>query len=161
MKTTNPAPRAAIHRTVRIMSEAGNLLTHYRDLLTLCDALELVADDLPRPPAAGHCRRLAASLAATLAATHREEEQVLLPLLALAGRPALGQLASRLRREHDADSLAASEIGEALMALAEGGSILSADATGYMLRSFFESVRRHVHAEQDMIALLRPAGDGI
>ncbi|WIY52376.1 hemerythrin domain-containing protein [Devosia sp. YIM 151766] len=139
------------------MSPAWNkLLSCYRQLLALCDMLETIADNLPKPPPPAQCRTLGGELAQALDRTHREEEQVLLPLLAQSGRPELRQLAIRLRREHDADSLAALEIGEALLAMSGDDPIPSAEAKGYMLRSFFESTRRHVHTEQDLIALLGP-----
>ena len=63
-------------------------------------------------------------------------------------------LAIRLRQEHAFDSATALEIQDALTALATGTPALSADATGYLLRAFFESLRRHVHAEQDLIILI-------
>ena len=46
------------------------------------------------------------------------------------------------------------EIEEALLDWAGGIPGLSPDAIGYLLRSFFESVRRHVRTEQDLLLLL-------
>lgn len=46
------------------------------------------------------------------------------------------------------------EIEETLLDWAGGVPGLSPDAIGYLLRSFFESVRRHVHTEQDLLLLL-------
>src|SRR5690606_22465415 len=89
-----------------------------------------------------------------LSQTHRIESEVLLPILERSSRAEIRHLATRLRQEHDFDGQAAMEVEEALLALGLGTSTLSADALGYLLRSFFESVRRHVHSEQDLIFLL-------
>ncbi|MBJ3783145.1 hemerythrin domain-containing protein [Devosia sediminis] len=126
----------------------------YLRLLSTCDALEAVADALPGPVAADHCRALASATLGIVAETHKIEEQVLLPALAASTRQELRLVAERLRQEHAFDSLTAMEIDDALGSLADGRPSLSADAIGYLLRSFFESVRRHVHAEQDLILLI-------
>lgn len=126
----------------------------YADLLSICDRLEAVADGLPNNVPAGHCTRLAAEIVDLLARTHREEEAILLPLLATSPRPELRQLARRLREEHDYDDDAVVEVREALLAVAAAEPLHSPDATGYLLRSFFESLRRHVRAEQDLLAIL-------
>ncbi|ODT72611.1 MAG: hypothetical protein ABS75_03475 [Pelagibacterium sp. SCN 63-23] len=130
-------------------------MTCYTALLGLCDALEAVADDLPKVPQSSRCRLLAFQIEDLLAAAHHEEEQLLLPMLAQSDRPELRQMASRLRREHDTDNQSALELRDTLLDLARHQFPRSPDAIGYMLRSFFESLRRHVEAEQDIIALLR------
>lgn len=126
----------------------------YTDLLDICDVLEAIADGLPNNVPAAHCTRLATEIVDLLARTHREEEAILLPLLAASPRPELRQLARRLREEHDYDDDAVVEVREALLAIASREPLLSPDATGYLLRSFFESLRRHVRAEQDLLAIL-------
>ncbi len=126
----------------------------YDRLLALCDRLEAIADSLPGSVDPATCTALAIDLADALPQAHAEEERVLLPLLAISERPELRHLANRLRQEHRLDAAAAMEIEETLLALATGRPLLSAEATGYQLRSFFESVRRHVRAEQDMLVLL-------
>lgn len=125
----------------------------YTDLLSICDALEAVADGLPNNVSATQCTELATEIVDLLALTHREEEAVLLPFLASSPRPELRHLARRLREEHDYDDDAVIEVREALLALAARHPLRSADATGYLLRSFFESLRRHVRAEQDLLAI--------
>lgn len=127
----------------------------YEDLLCVCDELEAIADGLPGNVSNALCSRVAGDVITVLNQTHRIESQVLLPILDTSPRPEVRHLASRLRQEHDFDGQAAMEIEEALLALGLGKSKLSADALGYLLRSFFESVRRHVHSEQDLILLLK------
>ncbi|ODT77968.1 MAG: hypothetical protein ABS76_25480 [Pelagibacterium sp. SCN 64-44] len=131
-----------------------DLKRRYQRLLDICARLETVADDLPDRVDRGACTLLAIEIVYAIEQTHAEEERSLLPLLAASPRPELQQLANRLRQEHDLDELAAVEVQETLIALAAGRPTLPAEATGYQLRSLFESVRRHVHAEQDMLVLL-------
>lgn len=138
---------------------AGRLTYCYTALLELCDALEAVADELPQVPDSDQCRLLAQRLEDLLAEAHRQEEQLLLPMLARSNRPEFRQLARRLRREHEIDAQTALELRDTLLDLARNRFPRSPDATGYMFRSFFESLRRHVEAEQDMIALLSQIPD--
>jgi hypothetical protein len=126
----------------------------YDKLIALCDDLELVADCLPdrAPPAL--CQRLSCEVVSTLMRAHLCEEELLLPLLAGSPRPELRHLAGRLRKEHEFDSGVALEVEELLASLAIGRATLSPDAMGYMLRSFFESMRRHIRSEQDLLVLI-------
>ena len=125
----------------------------YSALLAVCDRLEAVADALPGCTP-DDCTRLAVEVVELLALTHAQEENLLLPLLAGSPRPELVQLGRRLREEHAHDEAAALEVQEALLALADRQPLRSVDATGYLLRSFFESLRRHVRSEQDLLGLL-------
>jgi hemerythrin-like domain-containing protein len=125
----------------------------YSDLLEICDILEAIADSLPYNVSTKQCADLAAEFVDLLERTHRQEEALLLPFLASSPRPELRQLAKRLREEHDYDDDVVVEVREALLAIATHRPLQSADATGYLLRSFFESLRRHVRAEQDLLAI--------
>lgn len=126
----------------------------YSDLLDMCDKLEAVADGLPDNVPPAYCAWLASEIVDLLARTHLQEEAILLPLLSGSPRPELRQLASRLREEHDYDDDAILEVRDALLAIAARQPLHSADATGYLLRSFFGSLRRHVRAEKDLLAIL-------
>lgn len=132
--------------------QTGALAHNYHLLLELCDVLEAIADSLPRANAQ-LCRDTAATLEPLLAQTHRLEEVTLFPLLTASGRPELRHTMTRLRREHVFDSCAAGEVSDVLRSIAAGCSALSPDAVGYLLRSFFDGLRRHVYGEQDLIAL--------
>jgi len=57
-------------------------------------------------------------------------------------------LIARLRAEHDQDDRAAAELVHVLKAVLDNRASLSWDAIGYMLRGFFETVRRHVATER-------------
>ena len=126
----------------------------YSRLLDICNLLEGIADGLPNDVPRRQCRLLASSVVEQLKATHAFEERVLMPRLMASDNTGLRLAAARLRQEHEFDDQAAREIEEALHDLLGGRRMMSPDATGYLLRSFFESVRRHVHAEQDLLYLL-------
>ena len=63
---------------------------------------------------------------------------------------------ARLRREHLSDMATAGEVTDALRGVASSSSPLSPDAVGYLLRSFFDSMRRHVYGELELIQLFVP-----
>lgn len=126
----------------------------YERLLEACDMLELIADGLPGSVPLALCNRLVVSLVRLVTETHVQENQVLLPMLLASERAEMRQAAERLRQEHDYDDQVAIEVEEALVDLVSGRSVLSPDATGYLLRSFFESIRRHVYAEMDLLSLI-------
>jgi len=125
----------------------------YGELLALCDGLETVADSLPHAVTPRMCLTLAASLEPMVARTHRLEEETLFPLLEASQGRQWGPTLARLRAEHLADQSATAEVSEALHDLGSGRSALSPDAMGYLLRSFFDSMRRHVQSEQELIAM--------
>ena len=135
-------------------SDLKDLRERYSRLLEFCDLLEGIADGLPNDFSRAHCQMLASSVAALVLTTHVIEDQVLMPLLLASDHTGLRMAAERLRQEHEFDDQAAMEVEEALHDLLLGRSRMSPDATGYLLRSFFESVRRHVSAEQDLLCLL-------
>lgn len=129
----------------------------YGELLALCDGLEAVADSLPHTVSNRICLALATRVEPLVARTQQLEEVALFPLLEASRTPHLGRTLARLRAEHLADHSAAAEVSEALHNHARAHSTLSPDAMGYLLRSFFESMRRHVHSEQELIAMVPPA----
>lgn len=133
-------------------SRTGQLEQNYQRLLDLCDVLEAIADSLPHPDGR-LCMATADALEPLVEQTHGLEEYALFPALMASGRPELEQTAARLRREHLYDSDMASEVSEALRDLVSGRSTLSPDAAGYLLRSFFASMRRHVHGELELLQL--------
>jgi len=128
----------------------------YSELLALCDALEAVADSLPHKVNARTCRTLSEALVPLVSQTHQLEEDALFPLLAASQNPQLSRTLARLREEHISDHSVAAEVSEALHDLSEGQSKLSPDAIGYLLRSFFESMRRHVQSERELLGMVRP-----
>ena len=131
----------------------------YDELLALCDGLETVADSLPHAVTPRLCLTLAAGLEPLVARTQQLEEEALFPLLASSHSRQWGPTLARLRAEHPADHSIAAEVSEALHDLGNGRAALSPDAMGYLLRSFFESMRRHVQGARELIAMVRRDAD--
>ena len=134
--------------------------SNHESLLVVCDLLEAIADGLPRNIDRQECLVLARSLGPMLHRTHDYEEQVLFPAL-LAWKqltPEIDETIDRLRIEHQIDASYAEDVQEMLRSYGESRPGLSADAAGFMLRGFFESLRRHIAFEQQMLVpLLRLA----
>lgn len=128
----------------------------------VCDALEMIADSLPDNVDRGLCLQTARMLPTLIAGAHELEETSLFSALESADmgdfdpQPTL----SRLRVEHAGDECFAEELAEVLMSLGRGAPTHSAEATGYMLRAFFEALRRHIAIEEELAAMLRKAGRG-
>ncbi|MBD9543866.1 MULTISPECIES: hemerythrin domain-containing protein [Ensifer] len=130
-------------------SENHELGQAYRELLSLCDRLETLADSIPRRIDLTSCRVILTELPEKLRRVHALEEMILFPAVEIQraddGRYAL---IARLRAEHDQDDRAAVELVRVLKAVLDNRPSLSWDAIGYMLRGFFETVRRHVATER-------------
>ena len=131
----------------------------YRQLLELCDRLEAIADWLPQVDV-GLCLEMADTIEPMVQNVHDLEEAMLFPILARSGRRELGQIVTRLRQEHLADSGTAGEVSDALRALADDRPTLPAEATGYLLRSFFDGMRRHVSGELELLHLVEQQQNG-
>lgn len=134
--------------------------SNHASLLVVCDLLEAIADGLPGNIDRQECLVLARSLAPMLHRTQDYEEQVLFPALLAWKRltPEIDETIDRLRIEHQVDASYAEDVQEMLRSYGESRPGLSADAAGFMLRGFFESLRRHIAFEQQMLVpLLRIA----
>lgn len=125
----------------------------HNELLALCDRLEAIADSLPENVDRQACLQTAGRLGVAIEQAHALEESVIFPALThvAADDARLMAAIERLRLEHVADSCFAEELNEALTGLGEGRPRQSADAMGYMLRGFFQSLRRHVAFERDYL----------
>ena len=111
----------------------------------MADLLEDIADSLPdevnRAAAA-----LAASLLRSLHARHAEiEDKAVFPLLESRCEAETTRRAIAIaRREHDDAEGRAIELAEALDALSARGVCDNAESLGFMLRAFFDGLRRHL-----------------
>lgn len=121
----------------------------HRQMLQACDALEALADQLPGDVDRLGCLMLASTLIPLLDACHGFEEAVVLPAFATSERNVA--IASRLMAEHLQDRCAAEDLTEALLAHGHGRLITNPEAFGYMLRGFFDSMRRHIAFERDHV----------
>lgn len=141
--------------------EIRMLKQNHQDLLALCHDLEALADSLPFDVNERLCHDVSDSVVALLARTQAFEEELLFPDLDReAGSCFSAMMIERLKNEHRCDRLAAEEISLTLKALLRGHCGLTFETIGYMLRGFFECVRRHVASERALIEQLVPGETG-
>lgn len=121
--------------------------------LALCEALEDIADSLPANINRQKCMYAAKSLIPLVNGVHRYEEETLFPLLEKlrAHDGELTEAIARLKFEHVEDECFAEELTDTLTRLGSGDAGVNAEAAGYMLRGFFESIRRHIAFEQQFM----------
>jgi len=123
----------------------------HKEQLLLCDRLEEIADSLPDSVNRQKCIYAARALGPMIRGVHRFEEEVVFPLIAerLKGDTQIEATLNRLRFEHCEDECFAEELIEALHALGAADPDINIEATGYMLRGFFEAMRRHIAFESE------------
>lgn len=117
--------------------------------LALCEDLEQIADSLPASVNRQKCLDAAKLLCPLIRRAHRDEETMLFPRLARL-QPGINPLSAaldRLKYEHLEDECYAEELTETLLRLGEDEPV-NTEAVGYMLRGFFEGLRRHIAFEQ-------------
>lgn len=120
-------------------------------LLALCDLLEQIADSIPGNINRQVCSSLTKELMPFIHNIHKFEEETLYPL-ALTHTGQSGHVDAtieRLKHEHLEDQCFAEELTEALRELSQQKAPQNPDALGYMLRGFFEAMRRHVAFETE------------
>ncbi|MFZ5677564.1 MAG: hemerythrin domain-containing protein [Pseudomonadota bacterium] len=119
----------------------------------LCDSLELIADGLPSNVDQALCRSTIRSLQHEMPLHHRDEELGLFPLIEKRALPVdnIHDILARLALEHATDESFASELLESLEHLSAGRRLNNPEMVGYMLRSFFESYRRHIAWENTIV----------
>ena len=123
----------------------------HSEQLLLCDRLEEIADSLPDGVNRQKCIYAARALGPMIRGVHRYEEDVVFPMIAglLKGDEKIEATLSRLRYEHCEDECFAEELTEALQHLGAGAEDTNVEAIGYMLRGFFEAMRRHIAFESE------------
>ncbi len=125
-----------------------------QEQLALCDILEEIADSLPYNIDERACINAAQMIIPLIKRSHKMEVEILFPLLedsdnCLAN---LSATIKRIRSEHIRDEFSAEEIAEILLSYGKGKPNQSPEATGYILRGFFESQRRHIAFVHELIA---------
>lgn len=123
----------------------------HRVKLDVCDSLEVVADQLPDAIDHLGCINLASALVPLLRSIHAFEERTVFEAYS-ALEPGSARVAAsinRLRSEHVEDQCFADEVTAALMKLGRGRAVGNAEEIGFMLRGFFETMRRHVAFERE------------
>ncbi|MCQ0988547.1 hemerythrin domain-containing protein [Jiella marina] len=122
----------------------------------LCRSLEAIADALPDNLDTQHTLHVARSIGATIRKAHHFEENTIFPLLSqhFEKRPELFGTLQRLHYEHWEDESFADELCEKLTDYVRRGESSDAEALGYMLRGFFEGLRRHLAFEEEHVVPL-------
>ncbi|MCO5160620.1 MAG: hemerythrin domain-containing protein [Mesorhizobium sp.] len=124
----------------------------HEEKLSLCDALEAIADSLPGNVDRFECLRVGSVLAPAMRRSHQFEETRIFP--AFERSPAVpGRAVSvaRLKSEHLADECAAADVSEELLRIGHGEEIGNPEALGFMLRALFEAMRRHIAFEREHV----------
>lgn len=121
-------------------------------MVALCDELENIADCLPANADELRCLSLAEKLLPILRMAHEYEENVIFPAYekTTAGT-GTSMSVNRLRGEHISDECFAADLTSVLLTIGHGGSIAQVETFGFMLRGFFDSLRRHVAFENEHI----------
>lgn len=119
----------------------------------LCDLLEKIADGLPHEVDRDEIAAAVTCLSDELPLLLRNENDALFPLLAARTQPedTVGPVFDKLTHEHATDLSFAGDVAEALREIERGAPIGNAEMLGFMLRSFFESYRRHLFWERTVI----------
>lgn len=125
----------------------------YEEMLRLCRELEAVADGLPHEVDRQLCLAIAGRIVPLLEESHAYEEERIFPAFAAAAvPPAVGDASiRRLKAEHVEDECAAQDLADMLSAVGHGSAIDNPEALGFMLRAFFEGVRRHIAFEREHV----------
>ena len=131
------------------------LKTAFDRQMRLCDQLEGLADLLPTQVDRQTCLHLARLIGPLLRHAHEAEALHLFPSVA-AGHERGGEVVENLRLEHVEDECFAEEVQYELLQMGEGRPVIAPEATGYMLRGFFEGIRRHIRYELELFAALSP-----
>jgi hemerythrin-like domain-containing protein len=119
-------------------------------LSAICQRLEAIADGLPENVDRADCMELARTIYPTIINAHHFEEKVVFPLLRRTSPdPAIADTLERLRFEHWEDESFAAELQESLCGFVGGRERDKIDTLAWMLRGFFESLRRHIAFERE------------
>jgi hemerythrin-like domain-containing protein len=119
----------------------------------LCEKLEEVADRLPDDADKQDCLQLAQALVPLVKRAHDYEEKTVFPWLILAGGAddSLRGSIERLRFEHIGDEEFSTDLSQALRSYVTDPANCNTESLAWMLRGFFEGMRRHIAFEREHI----------
>lgn len=135
---------------------AGIALTlqHYlREQARFCDRLETMADLLPDGVDERDCLLMAQNVVPLIKRAHEFEEGVVYPLLLSLPETSndLTSSIERLKFEHLGDEEFAGDLCASLRQFVTSRNTSNVESLAWMLRGFFESVRRHIAFEREHI----------
>ncbi|MFO1033508.1 MAG: hemerythrin domain-containing protein [Hyphomicrobiales bacterium] len=136
----------------QITAMADEFRAHLSRQHTMCDRLESLADSLPNEINVQECLYVAQSLLPTVVTAHRFEEERIFPALKQAPHaPTLDETLDRLGFEHMGDEQYAEEISLALKGYVTDRRSHNPETMAWMLRGFFDSLRRHIAFEREHV----------
>jgi hypothetical protein len=138
---------------------ASTLRAQYDRQIVLCDQLEEIADSLPDRVNHAQCRAVADTLLLVLHEVQAVEDREILAHMSDAGGRRYADLVEKFRLQQVADLCLAEEVQQELLLLAEGRSRLAPEAMGYMLRGFFDGLRRNMAHSVEVLTLLERGGE--
>lgn len=133
---------------VAIISE---LMKHHERQLKLCERLEGLADSLPYDVNKQECLSISWEIYPVVKAAHDFEEKTLFPLLSERehDNTEIAHSLERLKFEHWEDESSAEDISLSLRQMVSAPEETNVEKMSYMLRGFFEGMRRHIAFETD------------
>lgn len=129
----------------------------HSEQIGLCKTLERIANTLPHDIDPELYQAAAGSIHRVMTRVVQVEQETFAKQVAKRGATRVMDLAptiERLLRENAEDLSYAEELQETLKDFGAGHRTVSADALGYMLRGFFESRRRRIALEREIITAL-------
>ncbi|WP_436102256.1 hemerythrin domain-containing protein [Pararhizobium sp. LjRoot238] len=136
-----------------MLSPLQEMFFMHEQKLALCGTLEGIADSLPDRIERLTCLTVASALLPLLNRAHHLEETIIFPAYdALPDAAKSAGTTQRLRIEHVEDECFADDLTEILFKVGHEGVVANAEMFGFMLRGFFEGMRRHVAFESEHIA---------
>lgn len=140
------------HLTRTAPGDTG-IAAEHRMVRSLCSELEAIADRLPLLPHEGEVKSLSAALRAGVPAHCRHEESAFRMYMARTSNPprALVVAVERLASEHSDNEPLGHELADMLEAVVGGRSPTNLEALGYLIRLYFQTMRRHLMWEEFVI----------
>ena len=129
------------------------VLSHHRSQLELCDRLERLADSLPYKYDPQECLSISWQLYPAMKSAHKFEEEKLFPKLMepMNSRFEIEKSIERLKFEHWEDESSAEDISLYLRQMISHPSTADIGKISYMLRGFFDGIRRHIAFETEYL----------
>jgi hemerythrin-like domain-containing protein len=126
---------------------------HFSKQLDLCRQLEEIADELPQKNDRQRILVVARSIFPTVKKAHRFEENRIFPHIEIKAekQDSLKFSLERLQYEHWEDESFAEELSDGLIRFVADCEEPSTNTLAYMLRGFFEGLRRHIAFEAEHI----------
>jgi hemerythrin-like domain-containing protein len=150
-------PQPLASKETGIGGKIAELRSFHAKQSHMCEQLEALADSLPDNVGNQECLMLARAIYPEIKRSHEFEENSLFP----AARECdpdnltLASTLERLRYEHWEDESFAEELTDALTSFVAEPECRNPEKLAYMLRGFFEGLRRHIAFEREhLIPLL-------